>query len=166
MNCFIPATLKKAKLLATLISVILPCYSMASTGETADYYSHKISHEQNLWTPVTNDQLDSLRGGFILPNGITVDISIEKQVFTNGIETYSSFFKTPDNHLLVKEGQLNFSSTIGNSLLSSVIQNDLDNQTIRALNTINIDIKHLNNVTLNLSNRELYSQYILNNRYQ
>lgn len=158
--------IKKFRILTTLIGVLLACYGLAAMADTADSHYQKTANEQSLWVPVTNAQLDSLRGGFILPNGITVDISIERLIFTNGVKTFNSLFKTPDNHLLVKGDQLNLYSTIGNSLLSSVIQNNLDNQTIRALNTINIEIRNLKNITLNLSSRELYSQYILPNRYQ
>ena len=165
MNRLIPLSLKKLKHLVALIGVILPCYGLATTGDAADSSYQKIANEQSLWNPVTNAHLDSVRGGFILPNGITIDISIEKQVFTNGVETFYSFFQTSENHLLVKNDQLNLSSTTSGSLLNSLIQNNLDNQTIRAFNSINIDIKHLNNIGLKLSSSELYIQYILPNSY-
>ncbi len=116
----------------------------------------------NQWEPVLDSKLAALRGGFVLPNGIIVNISFEKQVFQNGIETFNSYFQSPENLALVKNGEFNIASKLDNSMIQSVIQNNLDNQTLHTINTINIDIENLNKVIHTFSTNELY-QFLLPN---
>ncbi len=123
-----------------------------------------IAFEQYLdtekWLKVSDTKLAYSRGGFILPNGVIVDISFEQRIFRNGEETSNSYFQTPNNLNLVNNGKLNIPG-LSNTLFQSIIQNDLDNQTLQTINNINIDIKNLNNVNLTSSNNQFYNLHSL-----
>ena len=54
------------------------------------------------WHIVSNEKLDNLRAGFVLSNGVIIDISFDKKIFINGVEQSSSYFQTPENISLVK----------------------------------------------------------------
>lgn len=112
------------------------------------------------WLKVSDIKLAYSRGGFILPNGIIVDISFEKRMFQNGEEISSSYFQTADNMSLVKNGKLNIPE-FSNNLFQSIIQNDLDNQTLQTINNINIDIKNLNNISSTPSSDHFYNLHSL-----
>ena len=120
--------------------------------------------EQNLetekWHKVSDTRLAFSRGGFILPNGVLVDISFEKLLFRNGEQTASSYFETADNQYLVDDGKLNIPG-LSNDLFQSIIQNDLDNQTLQTINNINIDIKNLNNINLTPNSSQFYNLHSL-----
>ena len=120
--------------------------------------------EQNLetekWHKVSDTRLAFSRGGFILPNGVIVDISFEKLLFRNGEQTASSYFETANNQYLVDDGKLNIPG-LSNDLFQSIIQNDLDNQTLQTINNINIDIKNLNNINLTPNSSQFYNLHSL-----
>jgi hypothetical protein len=118
------------------------------------------------WDAVSEQKLDTLRAGFVLSNGVIVDISFDKRVLINDIEKSNSYFQTPQNVSLVKNGDLNISSEFQDTIFQSVIQNTLDNQVLKTINTINIDIKNLNYATDALSKNHLYNQYFLPSTHQ
>ncbi|NRA53564.1 MAG: hypothetical protein HRU23_05415 [Gammaproteobacteria bacterium] len=146
-----------------LLSFVISFYSQAEAINSTTLYQKNYSSERYSWLAVSSAELDASRGGFILPNGIIVDISINKYILTNGTETYSYNYQSPVNQLLVQGGQLNLSSKLTNSPLTSIIQNSLDNQIISAINTINIDIRNLNSVNHNISSSDYFSLYVLPN---
>lgn len=100
------------------------------------------------WARATDDELAQQRGGFMLPNGVIVDISLERIIFLNGVETISSYFQFSDNGVLLQNGSENMAPDSIGSALSSVIQNNLDDQAIKAINEFNIEISGLQNVDL------------------
>lgn len=112
--------------------------------------------DSDKWSKVSDSQLAYSRGGFILPNGVIVNISFEKRIFQNGEEIASSYFKTPNSRNIVQNGKLNVPG-LSSSLFQSIIQNDLDNQTLQTINNINIDIKNLNNINLTPNNNQFYN---------
>jgi hypothetical protein len=140
-----------------LVFVVAAGASSAASMEIKDV-------EQNLetekWQQVSDTRLAFSRGGFILPNGVIVDISFEKLLFRNGEETASSYFQTPDNQYLVNDGKLNILG-LSDDLFQSIIQNDLDNQTLQTINNINIDIKNLNNINLTPNSSQFYNLHSL-----
>lgn len=119
--------------------------------------------KEDQWFQVGDSKLASLRGGFVLPNGIVVDISFEKRIFQNGVMTFSSYFESPENFSLVNDGEFNIARDLNDSILQSVIQNNIDDQTLTTINTINVGIKNLNNANHALSAGEFYTQYVLPN---
>jgi len=133
--------------------------NLTSTVCAENYISGSYINQE--WEKATDEELDSLRGGFSLANGVIVDFSFEKKVFQNGVASFSSYFEIPENIPFVQNGSLNFVSDFSSSLLSSIIQNNLDNQIIRTINTINIDISNFDNINYNASAIEIFRGSIL-----
>ncbi len=146
------------------LSVILSMFGFLSSlssnvlADENELYKSRINKE---WQKASNAELDSIRGGFTLPNGIVIDFSFEKVIYRNGVEIFSSIFELPTNIPLIKNGDLNIAKDITNAMINSVIQNNLDNQVIRTVNTVNIDISHLKNINFNISNIETFRNIIL-----
>lgn len=99
------------------------------------------------WEAASDAELAQLRGGFTLPNGVTVDFSMEKIIYLNDRETFASTFKLPNNATFFQTGLQNTASEWAGTGLGSVIQNNLDNQAIKSLTTINIDLGNLRNLS-------------------
>ena len=152
------------KNLRIMMAFIIIMVSGLVSATSRDNIAFEQYLETEQWLKVSDTRLAYARGGFILPNGVIVDISFEKRIFLNGEETSSSYFETPHNLNLVKNGKLNIPE-LSNSLFQSIIQNDLDNQTLQTLNNINIDIKNLNNSNLTPSNNQFYNLHSLPTTY-
>lgn len=116
----------------------------AFADEIPDIASHRFDH----WPRASDSELDKLRGGFVLPNGMTIDFNLERITTLNGSVVFSSFFQLPDNASLLQNGTLNQSPDLAGSGFSSVIQNNVDNQTIRTVTAINIAVSNLKNLDL------------------
>ena len=115
------------------------------------------------WPKASDSELEKQRGGFLLPNGVMIDISIEKVISLNGVETFSSYFQFPENNFfLLQHGDGNIASDLHGSALASVIQNNLDDQVIRTINTINLEISNLHNMNLNDGSR-VFTDHIMPN---
>lgn len=99
----------------------------------------------------TDDELAQQRGGFTLPNGMVVNISLERLIFLNGIETASSFIQFPIDGVLIQNGSGNLGQDLVGSVIGSIIQNSLDNQSIKSINELNIEISNLQNLDLRSS---------------
>ncbi|MFT7007749.1 MAG: hypothetical protein ACJAXJ_002286 [Colwellia sp.] len=140
-----------------MVAFIIMVGSGSATSRDNIAFEQPVDTEK--WLQVSDTILAYSRGGFILPNGVIVDISFEKRIFRNGEETSSSYFETPSNLNLVKNGKLNIPG-VSNTLFQSIVQNDLDNQTLQTINNINIDIKNLNN-NLTPSNNQFYNLHAL-----
>jgi hypothetical protein len=119
------------------------------------------------WHRVSDSELEEQRGGFLLPNGVNIDISIEKVVSLNGVETFSSYFQIPGNNFSLQhgDGYINIAPDLNGSALASVIQNNLDDQTIRTINTINLEISNLHNMHLNDGSKVFIDQIMPSNIY-
>ncbi|NOR71528.1 MAG: hypothetical protein GQ532_17890 [Methylomarinum sp.] len=143
----------------TCVLGIFGLANLTSNVCAEDYISGSFINQE--WEKATDEELDALRGGFALANGVIIDFSFEKQVFQNGVESFSSYFEIPTNISLVQNGALNFVSGFSSSLLTSIIQNNLDNQIIRTINTINIDISNLSGINYNASAAEVFRGQIL-----
>lgn len=110
------------------------------------------------WQPVSEATLSSLRGGFVLSNGLVVDINVEKSIFQNGVLTSHSYFQSPQNINLDK-GEFNFNSVLPDSTFNTVLQNTLDNQTLSTLKNIDVTIKHLEHAQLAFARDALYNNF-------
>ena len=148
------------KKLGIMVAFIIIIGSGLVSATSRDNIAFEQSLDTEKWLKVSNTRLAYSRGGFILPNGVIVDISFEKLMFRNGEETSSSYFQTPNNQDLVKNGKLNIPE-LSTTLFQSVVQNDLDNQTLQTINNINIDIKNLNNINSIPSNSQFYNLHSL-----
>lgn len=111
--------------------------------------------------PVIDEaRLDTLRGGFETPSGLRVSFGIERAVYVNGVLASVTTVKLAElgnlsgrggapvtltegaTIAVIQNGPNNsFSSTgIASGALATVIQNSLDNQTVRAVTTINATV--------------------------
>lgn len=124
----------------------------ASAGQVlADEAPDNTPHRFENWARASDSELDQLRGGFVLPNGMNIDFSLERITSLNGTVVSSSFFQLSDNASLLQNGALNQSPELAGAGLSSVIQNNVDNQIIRTVTDINIAVSNLKNLNLNNS---------------
>ena len=148
------------KNLCIVMAFIIMTGSCLVSAASIEYVAFKAPLDKEKWLKVSDKKLAFSRGGFILSNGVIVDISFEKRMFRNGQETSSSYFQTANNQNLVKNGKLNIPG-LSNTLFKSVVQNDLDNQLLQTINNINIDIKNLDNINLTPSDSQFYNLHSL-----
>jgi hypothetical protein len=98
---------------------------------------------------VDNDTLDTMRGGFVMGNGVTVDIGVQKASYVDGVLQVQNSFRVADVALLertlgstVSSGDLqNVSSSFG-----TLIQNNLDQKTIQNLTVIDVNVRNFSNL--------------------
>ncbi|HEY3596258.1 MAG TPA: hypothetical protein VGL08_01890 [Paraburkholderia sp.] len=117
------------------------------------------------WPPantvaLSEERLDSMRGGFDMPSGLKVSFGITRTVAVNGNLVTTTSFNIPDiNNITAQQAQslatVNAGALLQNgpnnvvqqgalpSLSGSVIQNTLNNQNIQALTTINATVNSL-----------------------
>lgn len=139
--------------------------SISYVGQVlADETPNIARHRFENWERASDSELDQLRGGFVLPNGMNIDFSLERISSLNGTVVSSSFFQLPDNTLLSQNGAMNQALDLAGSGLSSVIQNNVDNQIIRTVTDINIVVSNLKNVGLN-NNGMAFNNLILPNAH-
>jgi hypothetical protein len=119
----------------------------------------------NDWERISDEELDTLRGGFSLPSGLIVDFSFDKRIYQNGIEAFYTYFELPQNIALSRGATSDIASNLTNMLLNSVTQNSLDNQIIKTINTINIDISNIKNVNYD-SNRSAFFRNLVGPTYK
>ena len=119
-------------------------------------------HIADLGYPVSSEKLDAVRGGFDLGDGLQVSFGIERAVYINGeLVTYSSVNIPDVAHIttqqamtlasalstvnIVQDGPGNTfdPSPTGQTAAATVIQNTLNNQTIRNLTTLNVAVNTL-----------------------
>ncbi|WP_333875031.1 hypothetical protein [Methylobacter sp.] len=115
------------------------------------------------WDRASDSELDQLRGGFVLANGVNVDFSLDRITSLNGAVVSSSFFQSSANMSLFQNGALNQAPDLaGAAGLGSIIQNNMDNQVIRNATDINITVSNLKNLDLN-NNGMIFNSLILPN---
>lgn len=112
--------------------------------------------------PVPNQRLDTVRGGFDLGDGLEASLGIERAVYIDGnLVTYTSVTIPDLAHVTTQQatalanalstvnvqngpGNSFNPSSVGNTTAATVIQNTLNNQTIRNMTTLNIAVNTLN----------------------
>ncbi|MGZ5012018.1 MAG: hypothetical protein ACXV74_13765 [Methylobacter sp.] len=107
------------------------------------------AQQSDSWSRASDSELDQLRGGFALANGVNVDFSLDRVTYLNGALVASTFFQLPGNASLFQNGALNQAPGMTGPALGSVIQNNVDNQVIRNVTDINIAVSNLKNMDLN-----------------
>jgi hypothetical protein len=117
---------------------------------------------EGLGFPVSNEKLDTVRGGFDLGGGLEVSLGIQRAVYIDGnLVTYANV-NIPDlAHITTQQAMALASalstvniqngpgntfdpSSMGSTTAATVIQNTLNNQTIRNLTTLNVAVNTLN----------------------
>lgn len=149
MNTYILSICRK---ISKTIRYLIIFVSISLTNHVlADVVLKKQVSESSMydhWIRATDDELAQQRGGFVLPNGVTIDISLQRTFSLNDIEVVSTFFQFPENGVLLQNGNENLAPDSIGSSLSSVLQNNLDGQLIKAINELNIEISDLQNADL------------------
>ena len=129
----------------------------------ADEMSNIAAHRFDNWERASDSELDQLRGGFVLPNGMNIDFSFMRIASINGEQVSSTSFQLPDSVPLIQNGMLNQAPGLALSGLGSVIQNNLDNQIIRTVTDVNIAVSNLKNLDLNGTGGMVFNSFILPN---
>ena len=130
-------------------NIALPADARAAVAETPPAPSP-------LFAPmaaVDDETLDGLRGGFEAPGGLRMSFGIERAVYINGVLESTTHLKVADLGQIVaalptgttlkviQNGPGNsIETTLPATLLGTVIQNSLDNQTLRVVNKIDIKV--------------------------
>jgi hypothetical protein len=133
-------------------------------GVYADEIPSIAAQQFDNWSRASDSELDQLRGGFALANGVNVDFSLDRVTYLNGAVVASTFFQLPGNASLFQNGALNQAPDMTGSALGSVIQNNVDNQIIRNVTDINIEVSNLKNMDLN-SRGMVFNNLILPNAH-
>lgn len=98
------------------------------------------------WAPVAEDTLDEMRAGFVLDNGLIVDIQLSKQIFVNGAPQAHTTFDSMDTRL---------AAFAGNDV-NTLLQNTLNNQVLSTLTEIDISVSNLAPVQQHLSQTVMF----------
>ncbi|BBL35794.1 hypothetical protein Nstercoris_02070 [Nitrosomonas stercoris] len=144
-----------------LSGIILPLILMAGLTTSAcaeDGLSGRDGFYQE-WERATDAELSALRGGFILPNGVHINMSLEKFVHLNDVLVHSSSVQTPKNMLLQVGMQNLVPGSVAAPQLSTFIQNSLDSQYIEAITKINIEVSNLKGV-VNGGNQRAFTEFL------
>jgi hypothetical protein len=116
----------------------------------------------NDWTAVTDDRLDSMRGGFEIDSSLTVSFGIQRAVYVDGNLVTAASVTVPDlarittaqaDALRTSAGAVSLvQNGVGNAYdtgampaaaVATVIQNSLNNQEIRSLTVIDATVNTL-----------------------
>lgn len=107
------------------------------------------------WAAVENAELDDSRAGFMLDNGIVIDLSFATSVFINGQEQFSDRLVVAKDFSLDQLSRPAVNNGAGNLALSdaglnsmAIIQNTMDNQLITMVRTIDITLSNFKNMNL------------------
>lgn len=137
--------------------------SQFAVAETAS------SHSFSFTKPVSDSELDVLRGGFRTPKGLEISFGIRKLSFIDG-ELQNEFNYTADS-LTEQHGGTAYSDSLPNtpsSLLRdvssqiSLIQNNLDNQLIQSISIMDIRITNLLTLHSSLSTSRRIAESVRN----
>lgn len=118
--------------------------------------------QTSAWKPVSDEQLDTARGGFDFGNGLLASFGIERVVYINGNLVAQTSVSIPNianmttaqasalaaatsNVSVVQNGAGDTlaPTTLNGATAAMVIQNSLNNQDIKALTTINASVNNL-----------------------
>lgn len=150
--------------LALRMSVVIGALGCSALVHAQSAPSSPLTPHQviGLGSPVPNTRLDTVRGGFDLGNGLEASFGIERAVYVDGeLVSYTSVNIPDIAHITTQQaaalasalGTVNVQIGPGNSFNPSsmgqiagatVIQNTLNNQTIRNLTTLNVAVNTLN----------------------
>ncbi|HYE35312.1 hypothetical protein [Methylocaldum sp.] len=107
------------------------------------------------WAAAKDAELDELRGGFVLGNGMVVDLALATSVFINGQERFSDHFQLSNDvsidqlrQVAVNNGPNNFAMTDAAMNNVAVIGNTLDNQVINLLRSVDITLSNIKGMDL------------------
>lgn len=157
MMAYIRDYVKVLALLILLLTGIFSTYVSAVDFSDNMQLTRQVSND---WQTISDEELDMLRGGFSLPNGLVVDFSFDKRIYKNGIEAFYSYFELPKDIELSRQITSGLASNFSNMVLNSVTQNSLDNQIIKTINTINIDISNIKSTNYDVNRSAFFRDLV------
>jgi hypothetical protein len=100
--------------------------------------------------PVATDDLQETRAGFLLDNGVKIDFAVTRMTSIDGLDQLQTITRLPNSLDASALGQISIGRFANRQVLSpnggsmiTLIQNDLDNQRIVDITTIDIGIQNL-----------------------
>ncbi|SDW33206.1 hypothetical protein SAMN05216309_10946 [Nitrosomonas europaea] len=144
-----------------LVLMVLSCFTVQTYAEdvTVRLSVQNIHHPE--WERATDEELAVLRGGFVLPNGVHIDMSLEKFIHLNDVLVHSSSLQLPGAGVVLQAGMQNMvSDSITVPELSTFVQNTLDSQHIEALTTINIEVSNLKGIAANGGGQQVFTEFL------
>lgn len=135
---------------ARLILLVLSCFMVQAYAEDMNtrLAARDVFHQE--WERASDEELAMLRGGFILPNGLHIEMSLEKFVHLNDVLVHASSVQYPGDGVVLQVGVQNFvSGSSAAPVLGTFVQNALDSQHIEALTKINVEISNMKGVMAN-----------------
>lgn len=144
-----------------LVPLVLSCFvaQVHAADMNAGLPVQNSFHQE--WERATDKELSMLRGGFVLPNGIHIDMSLEKLVHLNDVLVHSSSLQLPGAGVVLQAGMQNMvSDSITVPELSTFVQNTLDSQHIEALTTINIEVSNLKGIAVNGGSQHIFTEFL------
>jgi transcription termination factor NusB len=105
--------------------------------------------DEPVWQQVSDKALAEIRAGFVLDNGLVVNIRLDKQLFVNGELVSQTYFDSAD-----AMGQ-KLASFSGDEL-NTVLQNSLNDQVLSSVTQMDISISNLSAVQQNIMQTALY----------
>lgn len=142
------------------VLLILSCFVAQAHAEHVDARLSKHIYQPE-WERATDEELAALRGGFILPNGIHIDMSLEKFIHLNDVLIHASSIQYPGEGAVLQAGMQNM---IANSVtipeVSTYVQNALDGQHIEALTKINIEVSNVRGVMANGGSQRIFADFL------
>lgn len=146
---------------AYFVLLTLSCFMVQACAEdvNAESTARNIFHQE--WERASDEELAMLRGGFILPNGLHIDMSLEKFIHLNDVLVHTSSVQYPGDGVVLQVGAQNIVS--GSSVVpvpSTFVQNTLDSQHIEALTKINIEVSNMKGVTANGENSGIFTNFL------
>jgi hypothetical protein len=119
-----------------------------------------VALQDKLWTAIGEDRLDESRGGFDAGNGLIMSFGIERAVYINGNLVTTTSFNVSDVGKITSDQMKTLSAQAaamglvqngpGNTFQltsgapGSIIQNTLNDQTIKSMTVINATSNSLN----------------------
>lgn len=144
-----------------LALLILLCFGTQLRADDVNAGSSVKNSFHHEWERATDEELSMLRGGFVLPNGIHIDMSLEKFIHLNDVLVHSSSLQLPGDGVVLQAGMQNMvSNSITVPEFSAFIQNTLDSQHIEALTTINIEVSNLKGIAENGGNQQIFTEFL------
>jgi hypothetical protein len=109
--------------------------------------------DEAVWQQVSDKVLGELRAGFVLDNGLVVNIRLDKQLFVNGQLVSQAYF---DSAEAMGQQLASFSG----DTLNTVLQNSLNDQVLSSVTQMDISISNLSTLQHNVMHTALYESLI------
>jgi hypothetical protein len=147
--------INKKSFISTLSLIFLSLSSQANTALDRAIDEYDVMQ----WQPVTEKTLATLRGGFVLSNGLIVDLTFQKHLFQNGELTSHTYLQTPQDYAQLSKDGFALSSVLLNNTINTVLQNTLDDQTLSTITNIDITIQNIEQANQAFTQDQLYNTY-------